>query len=721
LIKPLDAARQLRDWGFCVLPAPFQAKAPSVPWKDRTELPSDAELQEWFDSSALAGYWILCGKASHLVVLDCDNQAAMLWAEEKIGLAILEATPAVKTAKGVHYYFRLENGDRLEQWNLHEKDGVSLDVRSDGGGVIAPPSIHKSGLVYKWLRTPEQGWQPVPEALRAHGGAAAATDEPLVPAAARSTLAALLATPAIEGGRNEWLTKVAGHYAKQIAFRDGYSESVRLANLTLRPPLEPAELAKITGSVWRAEHRTSDEPPRTWVPDLYTDAGNARRFADSCAGQLLYLDGHGWRCYASKEGRYVASEAPVVQRALRMTKKIYGEAREAEDAKTRTKISKWGDYASSARGVKAALELAKTDPRLAAEVDDFDADPLLLNVVDGVVDLRTGDLCEHGPEYRMTKIAGSSYDAGAQAPIWAAHLERIFAGDRMMTEFFQRLCGYAITGDSGEQKLAILHGYGANGKSVTIETLRTVLGGYAETTDFKTFSVNRSSGPRNDLARLAGARFVTASETSSRQWLDESVIKQVTGGEPITARFLHREYFTYHPQFCVFLSTNHRPNIEGVDKGLWRRILLVPFEVTIEEDEQDPQLTRKLRGELPGILNWLITGCLMWQCDGIEPPVGVQLATAEYRQESDFVGRFIEQCLTPGDEIDWVLLSDVYSRYQMWAAENGYQKMSTQQLGNRLREHGVALTHDAPGSHTSRLRRYSLVRMGALFQGGELI
>ena len=261
---------------------------------------------------------------------------------------------------------------------------------------------------------------------------------------------------------------------------------------------------------------------------------------------------------------------------------------------------------------------------------------------------------------------------------------------------YELLRNYRTQG--GEQVLFLLYGTGANGKSTFLETVRAVVGDYFLQADFTSFAARPASdAPRNDLARLAGARMVAAVEADAGQSLAEATVKQVTGGDTITARMLYGEFFDFRPSFKLWLAANHKPNIRGGDVGMWRRIRLIPFVVTIPEHERDPDLLEALRAELSGILNWAVEGCLEWQRAGLGVPAEVRDATASYREEMDVLGDFVgARCFLGRDER--VTAKELYDAYVAWCCENGDAVLSTKGLGRRLREKGLQAMKAAKGT-----------------------
>jgi putative DNA primase/helicase len=261
------------------------------------------------------------------------------------------------------------------------------------------------------------------------------------------------------------------------------------------------------------------------------------------------------------------------------------------------------------------------------------------------------------------------------------------AGNADLIRYLQRIFGYALTGDTREQCFFILHGVGANGKTTMTTAMANAVGGYAQHTPTETLLVKRNDTIPNDIARLHGTRLVTAAEADFDRRLAEALVKQMTGGDKMTARFLHGEFFEFTPTFKVFLAVNHKPVVRGTDHAIWRRIRLVPFEVTIPDAEQDKALPEKLESERAGLLRWAVEGCLAWQREGLEPPKAVTEATADYRDEMDAVGAFLDECCTrdPGAE---TTAARLFERYSEWCEEHSEKPMSKIELGARLAEKG---------------------------------
>src|SRR5579884_49993 len=248
---------------------------------------------------------------------------------------------------------------------------------------------------------------------------------------------------------------------------------------------------------------------------------------------------------------------------------------------------------------------------------------------------------------------------------------------------------HSLTGTTGERVLFVLYGAGRNGKSTFMETIHALLGDYAKVAPAEMLMARRyGGGIPNDVAALKGARFVSASETAEGRRLDETKVKQLTGGDTISARFLHAEFFTFRPQFKLWLATNHKPTVRGTDDGIWDRIRLVPFSIRIPDTEVDRELPLKLRGELSGILAWAVRGCRQWQRDGrLGEPDTVRAATAGYRAEMDVLAVFLRDRCVALSSVS-VPVKDLHAAYRAWCEENGEYPLSQRELTARLKERG---------------------------------
>lgn len=360
-------------------------------------------------------------------------------------------------------------------------------------------------------------------------------------------------------------------------------------------------------------------------------------------------------------------------------------------------------YFSAARvtGVRDTLKMAQSEPGVKVTIAQIDANPMLFNVRNGTIDLATGQLHVHRRADGISKLAPASFHPGANSALWQAFLDRIFDGDEELIAFIQRAVGYSLTGHVGEQCLFFLYGTGQNGKSVFVQTLLSVLGEYAQKAPTEMIMKQErssSGGATPDMARLRGVRLAVTAELEENQRLGESRLKDLTGSDRIVARKLYCEPIEFDPTHKLWIYGNHKPTIRGTDDGIWRRIRLVPFAVTITNEEKDPDLFQKLRAERDGVLAWAVRGCLEWQEKGLGLSHVVAQATSAYRNESDRLGDFLDECCVVQADTA-CSKSELYSAYERWCRESGEYTVSKKKLGQRLAERGLTEGRNAAGRY----------------------
>lgn len=416
---------------------------------------------------------------------------------------------------------------------------------------------------------------------------------------------------------------------------------------------------------------------------LNTEMGNAERISYEYGNVIRHVHEVGWYIWDNK--RWKVDKRREIER---ITSKTLRKLFKSEDEND----NKWAKVCEKrAVRMNSIKDLASLVP---AEREDFDQHPYLFNVQNGIIDLKNGSLLQHDRELMLTKISPVQFENNAQCPSWVAFLESIFKDengetDYALIEFIQKAIGYSLTADISEQVVFFLWGKGKNGKSTFINTVKNLLGDYGKQTNTDTFIKKKNdSGVNNDVARLANTRFVSAVESEEGQQLNESLIKQLTGGEPITARFLRQEFFEFLPEFKVFFVTNHKPIIKGIDEGIWRRIRMIPFTVTIPAEKMDKKLSEKLSLEMPGILNWAIEGCLKWQSDGLQEPKSIENATSSYKEEMDIVGPFLDEtCLI--NPLARVEAKTLYTVYSNWCAAEGDYPLKNRSFYRMLENKGL--------------------------------
>lgn len=670
----LEWAHFYHGLGWSVVPVRNgEKKVPAVSWtpyqSDRADV---AQLHRWFDpgyGGCFTRIGIVLGTISgRLAVRDFDIGARYDdWAEQYSEYSRI--LPTVRTKRGAHVYL-IVPGDSTLTKTLKLADG---ELRFEKSFVVVPPSLHSDHVFYEWMIPLPEG--PIPQVEPVEIGMIGE----LAPRVCRDKKRSGGLIP--EGQRNNTLTSLAGRLrhdgATEEQIRDALQEENRIS---CTPPLPDDEVAAIA-------HSISQYPPSSGDKIRLTELGNSRRLVKH-HGQDLRFVGLARKWYAWDGRRWCPDETGEIYRRMKATaKSIYDEAAQCRQAELREKIAKWAIKSEAEKIIRAGITLAQSEPGIAVLPSGFDTDPWLLNCRNRTLDLRTGALRPHRRDDLITRLVPVDYDPAAEAPEWEKYLDRVMGGDRGMKSFLQRAAGYSLTGDISEQVLFILYGTGENGKSTFLDVLEALFGDYALHTPTETLMVKKNSGIPNDLARLAGARLVTAVEVEDGHRMSESVVKQWTGGDTITARFLNREFFQFKPHGKIWLAVNHKPQIGGTDHAIWRRIRLVPFAVRISPEERDDHLIDKLKAELPGILRWAVEGCLEWLRQGLAAPPGVVVATNDYRVEMDVLGSFLTECCTSGNGME-VQSGRLYEAYSAWCERSHERAMTMTKFAEKLKERG---------------------------------
>ena len=659
--------------GWSVIPCRSD-KRPHLSWKEfQSRSPTLEEIEAWQSEYNPSAWAVITGTVSGVVALDFDGETGER-TRTRLGLS-----PHVKTGSGGSHVYVDHPGWCTTTVNGKSKQILGeqfpgLDIRGDGGYAVFCGQ-NESGS-YGWVREMQPDpLDTIPRNLRSLLGLLQPPEgggqQP--PASANNqtnssdrVAADFLISCALERaptGRNDagfWLAAQLrdNGYARAEAERVLLDFASRVLPSNSKGHDEPYTRAEALASVEQVYQRPPREPwakphPRVKAADLdgfhFSDLANAELMVKWFGPDLRYC--HTWRKWLVWDGKRwkVDDTGAVVRQAADTVHSLYKLTSTIQDKEKRKELAKHALKCEAKRSLDAMISLAESQSEIVILSDQLDRDKHLLNVDNGTIDLRTGELREHRREDLITKLAPVRFDPEAKSPLFEKFLNDIFAGNQDMIQFVQRAIGYALTGDTSEQCLFIAWGGGENGKSTLIETILALVGDYGMSTPSQTLLAKRYDGIPNDLARLKGARFVAAVEVEEGKPLAESRIKQMTGGDTMNARFMRSEWFDFKPEFKVFLATNHKPQIKGTDHAIWRRIQLVPFTVQISKEKQDKHLAEKLLAELPGILNFAVQGCLDWQRDELRPPEEVTRATAKYRAESDEVGRFIGEWCVTGD------------------------------------------------------------------------
>jgi P4 family phage/plasmid primase-like protien len=423
-----------------------------------------------------------------------------------------------------------------------------------------------------------------------------------------------------------------------------------------------------------------------------TDAGNAERFAERYQYEFIYVEK--WKCWLHWNGiRWEKINQGISEFAINIAKDIFKELEGVTDTDKQKRISAWAIQSQSVPRLDAMVKLAKG--KLIIEPDKLDADTWVLNCQNGILDLKQGKLLPHDPQKLLTNLCDVVFGPEAKCPAWDNFLKDITSGDQELIDYLQRLVGYCLTGETVEQAMFIFEGPGANGKSTFLEAIKFVLGDYAEKAQTESFMKKKNERINNDIAGFAGKRLVIASEIAKGRNLDEPLVKELTGGDSITARFLHKEYFTFTPQFKILVGLNDFPVIEGRDNGIWRRIRKIQFDYIVPKEKVDLFLMQKLQKEASGILAWALKGCMAWQKIGLAEPEFILSATQEYREDSDPIEQFISQNTEEGDKEDpkfWAKCNAIFEDFNKFSQETGLHDISKKKFGREMAQHGYCST-----------------------------
>ena len=446
----------------------------------------------------------------------------------------------------------------------------------------------------------------------------------------------------------------------------------------------PGRVSKPVGGVVGVVGVVGDELPLIL---RFTDLGNARRFSSTFRNRLRYHPGIGWHEW---DGRRWYPDGDCAQGYAKqiLLDQLTALVR-ADEGFDMDELRHIVGSASASK-IGAVVELAQSELAIRMPRDVlFDGNPWLLNCQNGTLNLKSGKLRRHKPGDLLSKMCGAEFVAGAACPRWEQFMLEVFNQDVELVRYVQRVLGYTLTGDTSEQCFFLLYGTGRNGKSTLLEMTRAVLGDYAVRASFRTFLQKvGDAGSTGDLARLAGARFVSAIEAPVGQRLDEALVKELVGGDKIAARFLYKDYFEYHPVLKLFLAANHLPEIYESTEAMWRRIRQIPFVVRFGEEKCNPRLLGELLEEKVGVLAWMVEGCREWQREGLGKSFVVEKATARYKADQDILADWIRACcvLESGGK---VVTRDLFGVYKAWATACGYSTVSARVFGRKLEEKGV--------------------------------
>ena len=691
--------------GWVAIPIPRESKKPTLSgWQDRTLQDVDAD-EDFADNDNLGV--VLGDPSGGLVDIDLDCPEAI-----RAASGVLPDTGLIfgrQSNPTSHWIYKVAKPQGRVTYTSPRGGGMLLEYRANGCQTLFPPSVHENKDKVAFHR------DDLP---------ATVDRDELLEACCRLAAISLIAQAWIEGSRHDLALALSGALLNsgwglgdvedfitpicRAANDNDEADRIKCARDTNDNRLEGRSttgwprLASAMGEQQVEQIRqwlglpAHDERPGIGhnsspadITDMsMTDIGNADEFVADHGDLVRYcVDMGHWLIWDGK--RWAKDDQLQINNLAERTMRRLIEGMPATgDSERELAYRNWRLQSGRKARIQAMLDLSRYRVNIGSL--ELDANSFLLNCNNGTLDLRTGKLRPHGQGDYITKLVDVDYDPAAHSPLFEAFLKKITNDDLELVAFLKRSIGYSLTASNEEQCFFIGHGSGANGKSTFLNVVEHLLGDFAMHTPVSTLMAKTGgSGIPNDLARLKGARFVTASEAEVSDRFAESLIKQLTGGDKITARYLHKEFFEFVPCCKLWLATNYPPKIKGTDHAIWRRIHLIPFDVSIPEDEQDHQLLDKLMAELPGILSWAVAGCLEWQREGLNPPDRVTRATREYREDMDEYADFLSDALiaTKGTKVP---KRDMHDAFLSWSRAKGVESLSKREFGTLLKHAGYS-------------------------------
>lgn len=663
----LAAALAYANLGWSVIPA--DGKRPLIDWKEyQSRRATESEIRAWWKRWPQANVGAVTGEVSGIVVLDVDGDAGI----ETLKACAFDTGATVQARSGGdgYHFFYAHPGAEVRNFagGPGNKKLDKVDFRGDGGFIILDPSVHPCGGHYEWRVSP---FDCAPVAMPGWL-------LELVTGSGKESAAEGLPDEIPKGMRNTALTSLAGRLRQSGLHEEAICEALKHENAKrCHPPLPDTEVASIARSIARYE------PGGRFFP--LTDTGNAERLASTHGGDLLFShSANRWLVYDGQRWR-IDETAEIRRRMIDTVRRIGLEGKSCTDKGIGAALETWARRSESATSLHAGIKIAES--LLPITQDELDRDPWLLNVANGTLDLKTGELRAHDRADLVSCMAPVRFDPDARPFRFESFLDEVIVDEKTI-DYLQKAIGYCLTGETSEHCFFLLLGAGRNGKSTFLNVLSRILGDYATATGPETFTDRAANRPSNDVARLAGRRVVTTFEPESGSKLTASLIKQLTGGDTITARFLYGEFFTFIPQMKVFMAANAAPRVDASDCALFERVHTIPFDTYVAYEKRDKGLSEKLYSEASGILNWAIEGCLRWQAEGLGIAPGVAAATREYRTSEDRLSGFLEEhCVfEPGE---WVGKTEFRDAYTRWCETRGFEPLSDKSLIRTMEAHEI--------------------------------
>jgi putative DNA primase/helicase len=641
------------------------------------------QIALWDQMYPSCNWGLRCGKPSGIVVIDIDTKGngyeTFERYEDQAGM--LPPTMRSKTGGGgVHLVFRTLPGVRVTS-RVGWMPGV--DIRADGGYIVLPPGNHKSGRRYEWEQWMDIAVCPdhvVEDILR---GSASEEDKKI-----KRPTSEIVLEGVPEGERDDTLFRWACRLRRQHANDDdgGLAVVTQLVLAVAQRSNFPQDQAlKKVEQAFKQDH--SDITDKIYS---LTDVGNRNRLIDIHGRNLRYVSQWGWMQWTNNGWRTVSEES-VIKMAEDVAFKIRDEELElSNNEKIKKRIMAWADRSEGSGALSSMVKLMKGDQRIMREVTDFDQQLTELVCENGIVDLRTGVLRPITRDDMVTKTTGIEYDPDADTSWWEKFIDSVVDGDQELADYLQTAAGYSATGLTSQECFFVIIGPPASGKSTYIDGMMTALGGYAMNTQADTFMMRFGAGPDNhELARFSGMRMVSVSETRAGDKFNESLIKQITGGDIVTARHLYKSAFDFRPQFKLWIGSNN--DAISKDYAMLRRIKRVKFPKAIPYEKRDPMVKMMAKDKDLGakaILKWIVQGSQKFLSEGrILEPLSVTASAYEYQFMTDGTRLFFNDCIiVPGESTSVVAL---YRFYNEWCRSMGQRAEDIIVFKKMVTDHGI--------------------------------
>ena len=659
-----------------------------------------SKVQGWFKKWPGMNYGVVTGRVSGIVIVDIDGEAGRQTLKdlESKYEPLPETATVITGSGGIHKVFNYpKDVDIDNKVNLMP----GFDIRGSGGMVVGVGSRHVSGKVYEWdfITGPPED-TPIADLPDWVIKLIKGEMEPV-----KSNLDVYGDSPIEEGERDATLYKMACFLrgVEGLEHDEILTRLFEINNTRCNPPMDDATIEQKVKMACKHPRGISAQDAFEDGVKLdngkfpLTELGNAERTLYQCKGDIRYCpELKSFLIWSGKRWR-VDTDGGVMRRVVRMIRGL----RNTTGAFDPEKQLKWAYQCEAKAKLEASAMLIKTLSGVPVHMTELNAQKYLFNCNNGTLDLKAGILLDHDKSHMLTHLTPINYDPTAKAPTWIKFIGEITGGDLDVMRYLQKLAGLCLSGDTSEHLLNILYGGGRNGKGVYLDIITDILGDLALTMPFSTFESTSKDAIPNDIAAMQGKRLIVAQESNEGKALNEAKVKALTGGDKLTGRFLHAEFFQFVPTHKIIMATNNRPAIKETTDAIWSRIRMIPFDVSFAGKE-DHKLPDKLKEEYAGILVWMVEGFKMWQAEGLPAPASIKQASDEYRQDEDVFSVFLSECTEDKDDTK-IKVKDLHREYIFWADQEGIKPFGVRELTNKLRKCGYIVERYTSGNFVKDL------------------